>query len=675
MVGICTALAPADAHADPKPLLAVMDTTPLVSAELLSLAGWLSNYYHQPLGEVFAILLPAAARQGASRRRTRTRIWSPLPGLDIATALQALHRAPRQRALLEFLSTQPLTTHGAILAAGFTGPQLNALAERHFIHATEVDTPPPPVANITGPMLGEEQAAAVRTVSASLGTFQAFVLDGITGSGKTEVYLRLIEQVVRSGGQALLLVPEIGLTPQTLARVQQRFPATVAMHSGLSDSERWSAWLACQDGSASVLVGTRSAVFTQFQDLRLIVVDEEHDASFKQQDSLRYSARDVAVVRARNLDIPVLLGSATPSLESLANVQAGRYRHLVLSRRPGSAEPPSFHILDIRGHTLDEGLSQDMIRVMQRHLDAGGQVLTYVNRRGFSPVLLCTVCGWTANCPRCESRLTLHRQPAGLQCHHCGLQRSTPHQCDNGHTTLLPVGAGTQRTESALERLFPDIPVLRIDRDTTRSQQRFEVQLEQIARGAPLILVGTQMLAKGHHFPGVTLVAIVNADGGFLSSDFRAPERTAQTIMQVAGRAGREARRGEVWIQTLQPDHPTLMTLVSEGYGAFARQELANRQRAALPPATRMALIRADALRQADATTFLTTLKATIGTQVQALGPAPAPIQRIAHRHRQQLLLLATGRAELQRLCLRIRETRPPAGVRWSIDIDPYDGA
>jgi primosomal protein N' (replication factor Y) len=508
-----------------------------------------------------------------------------------------------------------------------------------------------------------------------LGTFHVWLLEGITGSGKTEVYLQSIETVVASGGQALLLVPEISLTPQTIARVRSRFPGSVNFHSGLTDSERWDAYLACRDGTANVLVGTRSAVFAQFPDLRLIIIDEEHDSSFKQQDGLRYSARDVAVLRAQTLGIPVVLGSATPSLESLDNVRKARYGHLRLTSRPGIYSSPSFHILDIRGQALDEGLSQNMLRVMARHLNSGGQVLTYVNRRGFSPVLTCSTCGWVADCPHCDSRLTLHRQPSAMRCHHCGYQAPVPSQCENGHANLLPIGVGTQRTEAALERIFSNYPVLRLDRDTIRSSHQLEDHLEQIQTGRPMILVGTQMLAKGHHFPGVSLVAIINADSGFLSSDFRAPERTAQTIMQVAGRAGRAERKGEVWIQTLQPDHPSLQRLVTEGYSAFAENELANRISAGLPPAAAMALIRADATTISEAENFLGTIKQHLDSGVSVSGPVPAPIQRIANRYRLQLMLLSSSRSALQRNCSNIRILPATRTLRWSIDIDPYDGA
>ena len=680
LIGICTEVEPSEPFADPKPVLEWLDETPLVPTHLLALARWLASYYHHPLGEVLATCLPVCARTGRSTTQPTAKVWQVCHSLLTSDDLlldcrSRLARAPRQLALFDLLATAGPQSRDALKEAGFSLDQLRSLADRQFIEKVEGTTLKPEKSrylHLLHPT--REQQSAIESVCISMGSFRPWLLEGVTGSGKTEVYLRLIEHVVSKGQQALLLVPEISLTPQTIARVRVRFPDSANFHSGLTDNERWDAYLSCKDGEASVLVGTRSSIFTQFPNLGLIIVDEEHDASFKQQDGLRYSARDVAVWRAQALGIPVVLGSATPSLESVDNVRKGRYGHLQLTTRPSAASPASFHVLDIRGQPLDEGLSQDILRVMERHLRAGGQVLTYINRRGFSPVLMCASCGWVAGCPHCDSRVTLHRQPAVLRCHHCGFHAPVPAHCDNGHANLQPIGFGTQRTEAALERIFPEHPVLRIDRDTTRNSQQLEAHLERVQAGQPMILVGTQMLAKGHHFPDVSLVAIINADAGFLSADFRAPERTAQTIMQVAGRAGRAERSGEIWIQTLQSDHPSLQRLVRDGYAAFAQHELENRVSAGLPPAAAMALIRADATTVAEATAFLEGLKRRLDNRVSVSGPVPAPIQRIANRHRLQLLLLAANRSALQRSCANIRTLPETRTLRWSIDIDPYDG-
>ena len=679
LIGICTEVAPSQPFPDPKPVLEWLDDTPVVSTHMLALARWLAGYYHHPLGEVLATCLPVAARTGRSTTQRKSMVWQvcnlPLTPDALSECRSQLARAPRQLALFNVLAAGPQSRQ-ALTEAGFSLDQLRSLADRQLIAEVEAERNTQEESKYLHLLQPTpEQQSAIDSVRLSLESFQPWLLEGVTGSGKTEVYLRLIEHVISQGKQALLLVPEISLTPQTIARVRARFPNCANFHSGLTDNERWEAYLGCKDGSANVLVGTRSSIFAQFPNLGLIIVDEEHDASFKQQDGLRYSARDVAVWRAQALRIPVVLGSATPSLESIDNVRKGRYRHLGLTTRPGASSPASFHVLDIRGQSLDEGLSPDMLRVMERHLSSGGQVLTYINRRGFSPVLMCASCGWVAGCPHCDSRMTLHRQPAILRCHHCGFHTAVPVQCDNGHANLLPIGFGTQRTEAALERVFPGYPVLRIDRDTTRNSQQLEEHLERVQVGQPMILVGTQMLAKGHHFPDVSLVAIINADAGFLSADFRAPERTAQTIMQVAGRAGRAARSGEVWIQTLQPEHPSLQRLVCDGYAAFARHELENRVSAGLPPAAAMALIRADSTTVAEATAFLGNLKLRLDQRVSVSGPVPAPIQRIANRHRLQLLLLAANRSALQRSCAAIRALPETRTLRWSIDIDPYDGA
>jgi primosomal protein N' (replication factor Y) len=429
----------------------------------------------------------------------------------------------------------------------------------------------------------------------------------------------------------------------------------------------------CRDGSAAVVVGTRSAALAPFKALGLIVVDEEHDGSFKQTDGLRYSARDVAAVRARTLAIPLLLGSATPSLESLHNVGRGRYRHVRLTRRATGASMPSMRILDIRGHASTDGISAPLTHVIRRHLGAGGQVLVFLNRRGYAPVLLCTGCGWQAACEGCDARFTAHHSPPALVCHHCGRRAALPRACPAcGHPDPLAVGVGTQRTEEGLRSLFPDVPVYRIDRDSVRSQRRLEERLAAIHGGEPAILVGTQLLAKGHDFANVTLVATVNADAGFLSADFRAPERTAQLVVQVAGRAGRAERPGEVWIQTLQPDNPVLVRLIADGYPGFAQAELRARQEAGLPPWRPMALIRAESAFADAAVGFLRELPARLAG-VEVYGPAPAPLARVADRHRFQLLLLADARRPLHDALDRLHDVPAPRTVRWAIDVDPYD--
>ena len=671
LVGLVTALNPPDAHDKVRPLSAVLDEESVLGPEIFDLAHWLSSYYQHPIGEVLTTLLPGAARKPEPLKIKRPEVW------ELAVSDPDLQRAPRQAALFELIrSSGGALTAADIRAAGFERTHLRGLAAKGFVRkcADSIAPGAPPRPDVQPPELNPEQAAALAALEKGVG-FNPVLLDGITGSGKTEVYLRFIEQVLDAGRQVLVLVPEIALTPQTLARFEARFGAAAVMHSNLTDTARLQVWLKVRSGEARILIGTRSAVLTPFADLGLIVVDEEHDSSFKQTDGLRYSARDLAVKRARDLDIPLILGSATPSFESLNNALSGRYQHLELTERAGGATLPTYELIDIRGHSLDGGLSEPLLRAIGAHLGAGGQALVFLNRRGFAPSMVCGHCQWQARCPGCEWPMTMHQRPPALICHHCGRRQGLPEVCpDCQQSALIAVGSGTQRCEDVLAERFADVPVHRIDRDTTRSQRRLEAQLNAIGNGQPAILVGTQMLAKGHHFPDVTLVAVVNADGGFMSPDFRAPERTAQLIVQVAGRAGRAERPGTVIIQSYQPDSPLLNTLIHDGYGAFARQELESRVAAELPPHTPMALLRAEAVDGEDALRWLGVLAGHLGPGLQVFGPAPALMPRVADRLRFQLMLTAATRRNLHRALLPLKTLdETPRGVRWSLDVDPYD--
>ena len=519
-------------------------------------------------------------------------------------------------------------------------------------------------------------------MSAELDRFQVFLLEGVTGSGKTEVYLRLIEAVLAQGRQALVLTPEIGLTPQLLARFQERLPGPLAvLHSGLSDRERLNAWLLARDGTAKVVVGTRSAIFAPLCAPGLLIVDEEHDTSYKQQDGFRYHARDLAVIRGQQLGIPVVLGSATPALESIQNARAGRYRLLSLPERVGGGTEPPILILDVRRQPMTEGLSQPLLERMRAHLDRNEQVLLFLNRRGFAPILLCHECGWLSQCRHCDARMTLHLRQRRLTCHHCGDSRPVDAVCPVcGSVDLRAVGHGTERLETALRPLFPGIGIARIDRDSTRRRGSLETLLADIHNGDRRILIGTQMLAKGHHFPDVTLVGIVDADQGLYGVDFRSSERMAQLILQVAGRAGRAEKPGIVIIQTHHPDHPLLRVLVAEGYPAFAAAALAERQEALLPPFAHQALLRAEAGNPERATAFLNAARALaepIADGLELLGPAPAPMERRAGRYRAHLLIQATQRPALHRFLDRwtalLWAERGDRQVRWSLDVDPME--
>ena len=678
VIGICVNRSVETPHTKTKAVLEVLDDDAAIAEELLELAQWMSDYYHYPLGEVLATVLPSAARKGSAFE------IKPEPPADIWHLINAEGVSPRaktQQALVEYLqhAGHPQTGE-ALAAAGFNRPMLRKLEDLGVIErkALETDTALAQPLSPTG-----EQQEAIDQITGST-NFDVFLLEGVTGSGKTEVYLQSMAPVLAAGKQVLVLVPEIALTPQTVARFENRFGSTGMIHSALTDQQRLQTWLKCRAGEIRILIGTRSAVFTPFEELGLIIVDEEHDSSYKQQEGLRYSARDLTVKRAQNLDVPLLLGSATPSLESFYNVQRNRYRHLNLSERAGGALMPTYHTIDLRGQSLRGGFSDTLIRVIRAHLDKEGQVLVYLNRRGFAPTLLCKSCGWQSVCSDCDAKLTLHRQPEQLICHHCNLRFAIPDVCEHcGQGDLLPLGMGTQRAEEALAELFPGMPLYRIDRDTTRTNKQLNDQLERIQQGRPCIMVGTQMLAKGHHFPAVTLVAVVNADAGFLSPDFRAPERTAQLIVQVAGRAGRAERSGEVWIQSYQPQNPLLRRLIDHGYAGFAHAELTSRIDAGLPPVQPMAMLRAEAFEPAMARDFLVQCKTHLDrlspelsnreASIQLLGPIPAPMARLAKRARFQLIIMATNRPLLHRLLAGLGQPKTHANLRWSIDVDPYD--
>ncbi|MGL5792031.1 MAG: primosomal protein N', partial [Plesiomonas shigelloides] len=532
--------------------------------------------------------------------------------------------------------------------------------------------------------LNTEQATAVAAINAQDG-FSAWLLDGITGSGKTEVYLNVIERALSQGKQALVLVPEIGLTPQTISRFRQRFAVPVdVLHSALNDSERLAVWQRARRGESAIVIGTRSALFTPLARPGVLVIDEEHDASYKQQDGWRYHARDLAVMRAHAEQIPIILGSATPSLESLLNARQGKYHLLTLASRAGNARPAQQHVIDMRGQPVQAGLSAALLARMRQHLQKGNQVMLFLNRRGFSPALLCHECGWVAHCPRCERPYTFHQATRDLRCHQCDNQHPVPHQCPQcGSTQLVPVGVGTEQVEHTLEQLLPEFAISRIDRDSTRRKGALEQHLDDIRDGRSQILIGTQMLAKGHHFPDVTLVALLDVDGALFSADFRAAERFAQLYTQVAGRAGRAGKAGEVLLQTHQPEHPLLQTLLQNGYGAFAQQALLERQAAWLPPYTYHVLIRAEDHQSDPPAQLLTQLRTILeaspllDSDFWLLGPAPALQSKRAGRFRWQLLLQHPSRRKLQQILAIARpafEALPLARkVRWNIDVDPIE--
>jgi primosomal protein N' (replication factor Y) len=666
-----------------KRALKILDEQPVFDPDLLQLLDWAARYYHHPIGEVISTALPVLLRKPGSQPRVQIKIWK-LTDQGRAQAQQPGRRAARQALVMAALLKHP---HGlARDALEVPLSVLRALQDKGWIRVeTTHQHAPVSVAGDHGGAhaLSEAQQQAVDAIRTTFGSFQAFLLDGVTGSGKTEVYLHLIEPLLANGQQVLVLVPEIGLTPQLVTRFQRRFGVDIAiMHSGLNDTQRLHAWQQAAAGRAHLVLGTRSAIFTPLVRPGLIIVDEEHDASLKQQDGFRYSARDLAVWRARQLNIPVLLGSATPSLESLYNVQQARYRHLHLPERAGAAAAPAMRLLDLRKQPMRELLSKPLMDAMSWHLARDGQVLLFLNRRGFAPVLLCHACGWVAECARCDARMTLHQRIGALRCHHCGSQRRIDISCPScGGSELIGIGEGTERIEQVLQERFPEHSVLRIDRDTTRRKGQLDEALSDARSGRARILLGTQMLAKGHHFPAVTLAAILDADQGLFSADFRASERMAQLIIQVAGRAGRAEKPGEVVIQTHNPDHPLLRQLVEQGYAAFAAAALQERLDTALPPYASMAILRAEAPQAPAPQAFLESARAAAEPlargAVQIWGPVAAPMERRAGRYRAQLIFQAGERAALQRLLNglipELERSKSARRVRWSIDVDPVD--
>ena len=662
----------------------LLDSSPLLPTKLLTLFSWAANYYQHPIGDALFGMLPVLLRKGDPLPTLGTRHWQLTDkgkGLDS----DSLNRARSQKELIDRLLANGACADST-LSRDFSRAVITALEDKQLIESFQQTNPKISTQNILKQdalTLHDSQKLALDSIDQH--SFNCYLLDGVTGSGKTEIYLQAIEKTLRYDRQALVLIPEISLTPQTEKRFRDRFNVPiVTLHSGLTDKQRLAAWASAKRGSAQIVLGTRSAVFTPLARPGLIIVDEEHDQSYKQQEGFRYSARDLAVSRAHKEGISVILGSATPSIESLNNCATGRYSHLILTERAGTAKQPSWSIVDLKSEQSEAGIASSTLSAISQTVKNGHQVLVFLNRRGFAPAIICHHCGWSAECHNCDSRLTVHRARNRLICHHCDYQQRVPHLCPGCQgQELISLGEGTERSEEYLEKCFPETKVVRVDRDSTRKKGAMQEVFEIGSSGEPCILIGTQMLAKGHHFANVTLVAVLDADSGLFSPDFRSHERLGQLLTQVAGRSGRGDLPGRVIIQTHQPQHPLLEILIGHGYSIFAQQIMAERQITQLPPFRHMAVIRAESDRANEAETFLRAARNIAeglnhpSPLIGYLGPLPAMLEKRAGRYRFILQIDASKRSILQvlldGLILELSQLKDARRVRWSVDVDPQE--
>jgi len=661
-----------------KHALTVLDEAPLITANMFALCQWSTEYYHQPPGEVYPTALPVNLRKGRPTIDSGTSGWQlTVKGLGLPN--KALAAAPKQAEAIGLLQQGSEVADEHFKSANISRAILKALEEKQLIERCSIAAPTITPLARPGLALNSDQAGVVENLTGALGSFSCHLIEGVTGSGKTEIYLQAIAQCLSRGEQALVLIPEIGLTPQTVARFHQRFDADIrVLHSGLGDRERELAWHAAREGRAHIIIGTRSAVFTPLARPGLIIVDEEHDSSYKQQDGFRYSARDVAIKRAQIEACPIVLGSATPALESLHNALTERYRLHQLPHRAGNAQLPEVRAIDVRRQALEGGISAPLHREIATTLANGGQVLLFLNRRGYAPSLQCHDCGWIAECRACDARLTVHRRQRRLRCHHCGASHTLPSQCpDCRGQRMLTNGLGTEQAEEVISRQFNKWAVHRVDSDTVQGREGMAALNDVVAGGEPCILIGTQMLSKGHHFPGVQLVGVLDADALLFSADFRGEERMAQLLTQVAGRAGRAQNSGTVLLQTHHPDHPAMLAALEQTYSQRARALLDQRQQAGLPPFGHLVMFRCDSVDATEGERFLQRLRSQsrgIPGNVSIIGPLPSALPRRAGRYRFQLTLLSSSRASIHQathlLISEAERLRAPANLKWTVDVD-----
>ncbi len=673
-----------------KPVIEILDKKPIFDEPLWQCLQWLSKYYLAPIGEVLDGAIPVSVRQGGTITPTLERAWR-LTDHGRISAIDELNRAPLQLAIIKrFMKQTVLSSIEFKQESDSWHSPVKSLVDKGWLEELQQE-PRLAVPEKTTPaeiQLTEEQHHATEKLAELIDkqVFSCSLLQGVTGSGKTEVYFHAMKSIVEREQSVLLLVPEIGLTPQLISRLEQRFECgTVVLHSGLNDTERHVAWWHARQGNAKIILGTRSAVFSQIPNLGLIIIDEEHDASFKQQDSVRYQARDFAVYRAKQLNIPIVLGSATPSLETYTNALNGRYHHLRLEKRASNVALPKIELFDLNMQPLVEGLCPGMTEAIEHTLAKDKQVLLFLNRRGYAPVHYCANCKQAAKCHRCDSNLTVHQRANKLRCHHCGYEGRLVQDCRSckSKDSMLEVGDGTQRVEASITARFPNAKMLRIDRDSTQRKGELAKLLTQARDGEADIILGTQLITKGHDFPNVGMVGILEADQGLYSTDYRATESLFQQVLQVSGRAGRRDELGHVYIQTRFPEHPFFDFISRHDFDGFAMQLLNERKAAGFPPFGHFALLRAESSHQAKALQFLRRAKQDCGLQdgVMIMDAVPAPMERRAGRYRAQLLFIANQRSSLNALLARWLHhlatnkdaKKLAASVRWSLDIDPLD--
>jgi len=658
-----------------------------LSNSLVSYLKLSANYYHHPIGDAFQQALPKLLRQVKKVDLQPPMVWQSIEIKENSQKerlIKSETKAPKQFALYQLIAKHKGISWAELRTLGYSKAQLNALIAKELIKETKQKPckfvwQDKNLAQENKQVLSTEQAIIVAAINQSIEQFSCHLIDGVTGSGKTEVYLQAMENVLENSQQILVIVPEIGLTPQTLLRFEQRFNVPICLHhSNLNDTERLDTWLNAQQGSAAIVIGTRSAIFSPLHQLGMIIIDEEHDSSLKQQDSFRYHCRDMAILRARQLNIPIILGSATPSFESLQNALSGKYKYHQLRKRAGQSTKAKIALIDVAKQQMEFGLSGTLKHEIKQTLARGEQVLVFLNRRGYAPAITCQECHWLCDCQRCDKPYTFHQKQQLLICHHCGSQKRVPKQCPNcGSVRIAPVGQGTEQLEQRISEIFADTSVVRIDRDSTRKKGELTKLLQEITDKKHQLLIGTQMLAKGHHFPDVTLVAVLDGDGALFSFDFRASEQMAQLLIQVAGRAGRASKPGKVLVQTNYPDHPLLQDLVHNGYQHFAKQALVERKQALLPPFSFQALFRAEASYPSYPEKFLRVLTELEIINCQFAGPVPAAMEKKAGKFRYHLILQAKSRKELHLAILQLLAAIPnnewQSKVRWSLDIDPID--